>query len=434
MEPNLIQYQFVLNKKSFPMPFQFRHYNDISQNIISTLVNSPNHQYHVKTKVNEEIFQNFINYLIDDTIPHIDEDNFYYYYELCDEFNTNSASLDLISRTKPQLNQYIINIKGLRYCEGNILKSIEDEISRHLDEYLIEQGEMLMNSPIQILFNIFNKENIEFEEHDLAYDLIKKQFERSQDSSTFILLDFIEGSKLTETNLSESISLNRMRYKFMPRIDLSYISGQFKSNSLTNEIHEQRIEKLDDKTNKLSNEIQRINNNYNKYLFIALIILLFAFFYHQNEIERIKQKNSELSNLISNLISHDIEKTNAKQRDMQLYIEHINSKFIKFKDEFHCNCDLFTAKMSMKSPGILSILKSKEKSIFDPLFIASRSSNDAYDLIQDNGESFHTLYQPNFSIEFEIYENVTISGCQIFTSILFFPKSFDVEIEGKTVI
>lgn len=46
---------------------------------------------------------------------------------------------NLIWRTKPQLDRYIINIKGFGYCKGNISINIEEEISRHLDEYDIKK-------------------------------------------------------------------------------------------------------------------------------------------------------------------------------------------------------------------------------------------------------------------------------------------------------
>ena len=92
-----------------------------------------------------------------------------------------------------------------------------------------------------------------------------------------------------------------------------------------------------------------------------------------------------------------------------------------------------TAEMNMNSPGLLYLMKSREKSKFKPLFIPSLSSHDIYNLISPKFGPFTTSNYINTTIIFEIYKKVTISGIRIFSSFYFFPRSFDIEIENKTV-
>ncbi|KAK8870877.1 hypothetical protein M9Y10_008775 [Tritrichomonas musculus] len=97
--------------------------------------------------------------------------------------------------------------------------------------------------------------------------------------------------------------------------------------------------------------------------------------------------------------------------------------------------DFFICKESFTDAGILHQLKMKEQSPFNPLFVASQSSNDLYSLLlPDDNDTFLTANVPNFFINFELKEVMTIYALKIVSSKVYFPKSFDIEIDGKTVL
>lgn len=246
-----LKFHLIFNDKSYLIPINFCHYQDISQNILQTLIHDQKHQYEVQTNVPEEIFQNFIDYLVNNTVSGINIENFYLYFQLCEEFEIS----DLISKKRLGFSDYLINVNGLQYCKKKFIPKIEEEIAQNLDEYLINSGEILMKSPIQSLHRIFKHKKCQLTNHNLAYELIKQQYENSHDSTIFILLDFLDGSQLTKSNLEDSIKLAKHRFDFMPQIDFCYLTMQFN-------VLEERLENMNKKIveNKIS-----IQNHHKKF-------------------------------------------------------------------------------------------------------------------------------------------------------------------------
>ena len=276
-----LQFCLIFNDKSFPIPINFYHYQNISQNILQTLIHDQKHQYEVQTNVPEEIFQSFVDYLVNNTISGINIENFYLYFQLCEEFEIS----DLISRNRLGFSDYLININGLQYCKSNFIPKIEEEIAQNLDEYLINSGSILMRSPIQSLHRIFKHKKCQLTNHDLAYELIKQQYENSHDPTIFILLDFLDGSQLTKNNLEESIKLAEHRFDFMPRIDFCYLTMQFK-------VLEERLEKMN---KKVVENKKKHSNNYILYIMSFSLALLISFLFNKINllIETVNdQKNS----------------------------------------------------------------------------------------------------------------------------------------------
>ena len=94
----------------------------------------------------------------------------------------------------------------------------------------------------------------------------------------------------------------------------------------------------------------------------------------------------------------------------------------------------FTQKLSLKNPGILNYLKTREKSSFDRLFIPSISTGDIYNLIDPNtNDDFGISNIGDFFIDFKFKDEIKINGVKIFSSNSCFPKSFDIEVDGKKV-
>ena len=90
---------------------------------------------------------------------------------------------------------------------------------------------------------------------------------------------------------------------------------------------------------------------------------------------------------------------------------------------------------SLTEPSLLELLKKQEKNQFnDPLFIVSQSSNDIYNLIDPKSrDDFSTNSNGHFFIEFEFEKEIIIKGITIFSATMNFPRSFNIEIDGRII-
>ncbi|KAK8843537.1 hypothetical protein M9Y10_024592 [Tritrichomonas musculus] len=164
----------------------------------------------------------------------------------------------------------------------------------------------------------------------------------------------------------------------------------------------------------------------------------------KKEIKKLNQKVKSQSEKILSL--EEAEKKNKEMTDqikeMEKKIKEQAEKIAKL-EKMKKNDSLpvqpnfgrfFSVDLSLKEPGILHTLKKQEKSPFDRLFVASQSSSDIYNIIApDTKDYFSTYDEGDFFIQFELKESVMLSGVTVFTSSENFPKSFDIEVEGKVV-
>lgn len=97
----------------------------------------------------------------------------------------------------------------------------------------------------------FNHKKRKLTQHDLAYNLIGQHFENSKNFEIFVLLDSLDGSKLSKSNLEESFSLYEFRMNHMPAIEFSYISNSFQNQRKLEDL----VTLLDRKLNE--NEMKR---------------------------------------------------------------------------------------------------------------------------------------------------------------------------------
>ena len=79
------QFILILNSKSYFIPSQFPKLDDISANIYKDLIE--NQKYIVKSFVKEDVFESFIQYLIDNKKPDINFQNKHDFSLLSQEFN-----------------------------------------------------------------------------------------------------------------------------------------------------------------------------------------------------------------------------------------------------------------------------------------------------------------------------------------------------------
>lgn len=394
-------FKLYLKDKTYKIPFKCDHLMHISEDISSSLIFGPQHHYQVKSNVTDEVFQSFIKYLANSERPDIQLSNIHQYIELSQEFQILQ---EMIDEKKSEFGEYFVNLNGLKNEDSSIY---EEQIAKKLDDYLEGYSELLMQSDIQTLHRIFNHEERRLTKHDLAYEMIKRQFEVSNNFEVFVLLDSLDGAKMARSSLEECLLLEDDRSGHKPKIEWSYLAKSFEKQRELEEIiveleseiktikdeHARDIEKMTKLIENLSSKINEIDDK------------------HSNKISTIESKHDEDKILVD-------AKIEKQAHDVSLFPQ----KLLHF----------FLCEMSMESPGIFATLKNKEKTPFDRLFVASQSSDDIYNLINPYCEEvFSTSNEGKFYIEFELKVATMLNGIKIFSGNSYFPKSFDIEVDGQ---
>lgn len=143
----------------------------------------------------------------------------------------------------------------------------------------------------------------------------------------------------------------------------------------------------------------------------------------------ITNQNNLITLLRNEISALNKEKGPKGEEIKREYIDH-GSKIRSLENRFG---RFFSVDINLEGPGILALLKERQKNPFDRLFVASQSSNDIYSLLVPNAYVFGTSNLGNAYIEFELETEITICGVKITTAYDFHAKSFDIVINGKTV-
>ena len=407
-------FQFTLRSKTYNAPLIYSRLADISPNISKSLIFGLNHQYHIESDVSDEVFQSFIQYLISDEIPDIQINNINEFSELSKEFHLLE---EVIQNKKEEFGEYLVNLNCL-YSKNSLF--YEEQIASNLDEYLEKYGQELMKKPVQSLFNVFNHEKRRLTKHDLAYELIKQHHESTNDFDIFILLDKLDGSKLSRSNFLESLSLREERLNHMPIIDFSYLSNMFDKQT-----------KLEEKVAELDSEIKNIQQEHEKEMKNMNDT-------HSNEIGEMKEMIESLTNRIKAIENKNQKLPNSQKNQSNNHDELkriVNNHLHEIENIQPISDQIFTDQPNLETPGIIRRLERKQKTPFDRLFVASQSSNDIYNLIDPNtNDDFITSdIKKKFFITFELKEPVMINGMKIWSSNYGYPKSFDISVDGQIV-
>lgn len=67
---------------------------DISTNISDSLIFNHDHSYQVESNARPEVFQSFVDYLVDDKMPDINIENINEFIELSEEFNVLKEEIE----------------------------------------------------------------------------------------------------------------------------------------------------------------------------------------------------------------------------------------------------------------------------------------------------------------------------------------------------
>ena len=185
------------------------------------------------------------------------------------------------------------------------------------------------------------------------------------------------------------------------------------------------------KINDISNEIKSFNKVINK--FNDTDILLNQKVDNINKkVDLLDKSNESLNKKISSM-NETLDYLNDTVNSMIQTTRSISRKNQNNEESLD---KLIIASRSLNGPGILSELKKREKSPYDHFFIASQSSRYVYDIIDpfNTNKIFGTTNKNNnFFIDFSLKNPVTINGIKISSSFKRFPKSFDIEVNGKVV-
>lgn len=116
--------------------------------------------------------------------------------------------------------------------------------AENLDDFILNCGERLFESPIQSLYSIFNHKSRKFTENNLCYDLIKRNYDQKHNPNIFVLLTSLDASKLSRENLIECIEKRNERFGIMPQYESSLIlqkKEEIEALKIKNEQLESRI-------------------------------------------------------------------------------------------------------------------------------------------------------------------------------------------------
>lgn len=251
-------FTLILNSKKHTVPsiHIFKYIQKLPTSVSNALVFN-DHQYISKAKVSESVSQSFIDYLINDKKPDISIDNYQEYLEISQEFNLLD---DFIKEKEKEWGEDLQYFNGLHQSSNQDKSFCETKIARNLDYYLDRFTENFMKEPISTLSNIFFNKECKLTKHNLAYELIKMHYKNTNDSKIFVLLPALDGMKLTEENLQDSIRYKTERFGFMPRFDYSYLSKEvdlLKKN-------EEEINELQDKAKLQESKIDEIESALSK--------------------------------------------------------------------------------------------------------------------------------------------------------------------------
>lgn len=190
-------------------------------------------KYEILSEVSDRVFHSFIDYFSHQKLPDISLNKLGEYERLNQELCVPSIQ-NLIESIKNYMNEGLLNVRTL--CSHSILdkSEIEHKISKDLDIYVKNCGNLLLEAPIQSLYNILFYEGRNLTKHDYLSELILSHYRRTNDSEILILLSLIDGSLLTQQNLIDSIEKQKLELNFQPQIEI-----------LINKLHD--LEQLNEK-------------------------------------------------------------------------------------------------------------------------------------------------------------------------------------------
>lgn len=325
------EYILILNDQEIPIQFNSKLVLKLGENISDTLISSK--KYFVKSKVkrnNFDIFLDFLNSKIEN--PSIDSNNYYDYFQLSKEFNNilsdylSKPEFDEICKIS-MLNNAIIN-------ENSDKQLCESYISENLDYYIQYHKNNLSKIPYTTLYNIFQHKKRVLNNHENAYQFIKHVLNESNSNNGVekknicVLLGTLEGNKLNEESLKESISKKEEHFGFVPKIE-STIFNSF--NNIVSDLKIQLENKYKQTVNDLMEKQIQLFNDFKVYFDSKFDSIKTNNENFTKEIKETKNLVTNLSEKIQN-IENNIKQMSNKNDDAQNKIQNIISQVDDLKN------------------------------------------------------------------------------------------------------
>ena len=166
-------------------------------------LNGNQQEYHLQSFIHKETFEKFI-----------------LFYK--DQLSINELSETDIEELKI-LNDELKNDKLNQFLE-QILNQ-EKQIIGSFDDYLLHDRKSLIEIPYGSLYRIFFNPNINFHEHNLAYEFIKDTVKRANNTEFYKLLFCLDSTKLSFENNKEIYENQDICDYFYPKHNISYYNN-----------------------------------------------------------------------------------------------------------------------------------------------------------------------------------------------------------------
>lgn len=265
-----------------------------------------NEPYSIKSKVQYENLQLFLNYLDDNNnindLSDMISNNFFDYFLLNSEFGIEK------NYDENGKNSIIENINTAS-SYGKLV--CEEYISKNLDYYLGFNEDQLRQISITSLYNIFfnNKRQLNDRNQEKAYQLIKSIVNNGNENKSFcILFNSLDGSKISSESLRESFDKRNERFNCMPNLANSFFDvidkkiSDIKSHNDESFVEQRNhfTDIINDLNQSITNAINNLGSNMNEFRREI-----------NNDIRHISQRVSDIETNIRNDIS-DIRQNIAR--------------------------------------------------------------------------------------------------------------------------
>lgn len=230
----------IFNSIDKPLPSNFQMLPKISQSISQELIFNDDHKYQVQSKVSEEVFQEFYQYLLDGTEPEIHFDTIYEFKQLSQEFEIQELKLN-IEKKKNQWRE----IEKFFQQQPTINSTQNDP---NLDQ-TIAQIFQILDSQRQQIENLTKQIQSQKIEHDSNNMEEKRQFDFYKEH----LKQIIDENQRRENEINQEF--NKIEEKMQSK------NNQIESQNST---IQNQIEDLTNKLEILKSQIELMNNQNSK--------------------------------------------------------------------------------------------------------------------------------------------------------------------------
>lgn len=220
-----------------------------------------NQCYTIKHNVKEDVVRSFINFWEKGTEPEITVDNYLDFCHLNNEFDIGFIG-EYINKKQDIFNDYQKLMQNLKDDEYTNKHVIEIEVAKKMDIFVLRYSDELFSLPKQQLIRLFGNQELILKEPEFAYQAIVRYFQQSNDLEIFILLPYLDGSKLTKESIEECFEKQEERAGFLPKIGYTSIEEKMKRNDRKISELESILNQQNDQIHQLQSEIDTAKTDF----------------------------------------------------------------------------------------------------------------------------------------------------------------------------